>query len=154
MKNAKKQLMTQLLILGTCGALTLAACAPTVAQRGNMLEDFQIESVKAGESTRSDVLRALGSPTTKSPFDERTWYYIGQETEKRGILDPEVVKERIIVVNFDAEGFVVSINEAKNGRVDIPYARSKTPTHGNDDSLLQEFLGNLGKFNPQDELGQ
>ena len=138
---------TTLLILSTC--LLINACTPVVAQRGNMLEDYQMEEVKAGTSTRSDVLRNFGSPTTKSTFDSNVWYYIGQETEKKGILDPKVVKERVVLVAFNDEGIVETVQDVDRERMNIPYERSKTPTHGNDITIMQEFFGNLGKFNPQ-----
>ena len=101
------------------------------------------------ESTRTDVLRNLGSPTTRSTFDPNVWYYIGQETEKRGILDPEVTQERIVLVAFNEEGFVEAIQDVDRERMNIPFVREKTPTHGNENTVLQQFLGNLGKFNPQ-----
>ena len=129
-------------------ALCAGACSPTVSQRGNLLEDFQVQQVTPLESTRSDVLRSLGSPTTKSTFNQNVWYYIGQETHKRGILDPEVVEERIILVAFNEEGFVENIEDIDRQRLNIPYARDKTPTHGNETTIMQQFLGNLGKFNP------
>lgn len=136
-----------LLAFGAC--LLLGACTPTVAQHGNMLEDYQIEQIVTGVHTKSDVLRILGSPTTQAPFSDDIWYYIGQETEKRGILDPEVKQERIVIVAFDENGAVETINEASGDRIDIPVARDKTPTHGNDVTFMQQMLGNLGKFNPQ-----
>ena len=139
------------LALTALGAALLAttACTPTVNQRGNMLEDYQVQEVTAGTHTKSDVLRILGSPTTQSPFNENIWYYIGQETEKRGILDPKVTKERVIVVLFDEAGTVQTIHEADPNRIDIPIERDKTATHGNDMTIMQQFLGNLGRFNPQ-----
>ncbi len=128
--------------------LAVAACSPVTAQRGNMLEDYQISEVKVGESTQSDVLRLIGSPTTQSTFNNNVWYYIGQETQKRGILDDEVVKERIIMVAFDDKGIVREVREETGKRMnDIPYARAKTPTHGNDLTFTQQLLGNLGRFN-------
>lgn len=117
------------------------------AQRGNLLEDHQISEVTPGEHSRSDVLQRLGSPTTQSTFNNDVWYYIGQETEKHGILDHEVVEERIIKVSFNDEGIVESVEEMDEDRVDVPYARSKTPTHGNDLTFMQQLLGNLGRFN-------
>lgn len=129
-------------------ALGISACSPTVAKRGNLLEDYQIAEITEGQSTRSEVLRNLGSPTTRSTFDPNVWYYLGQETEKHGILDPEVVNERIIVVAFNEEGVVDIIREIDNERLDIPFKRDKTPTHGNEVTALQQFFGNLGRFNP------
>lgn len=128
-------------------ALSTAACTPTIAQRGNMLQDYQISEVQKNIHTRTDVLRILGSPTTQATFDQNIWYYIGQETEKRGILDPEVIKERIVVVAFNEEGIVQTVQDIDRGRINVPISDAKTPTHGNDPSLAQEFFGNLGRFN-------
>jgi outer membrane protein assembly factor BamE (lipoprotein component of BamABCDE complex) len=149
-RNLKKTIL-----LMTCSAgLLAAACAPTLAVRGNMLEDYQLAEVKPGTSTRSDVLRSLGSPTTQSTFDSNIWYYIGQETQKSGILDPKVIKERIVQVTFTSEGIVQEARDIDRAHMDIPYTRDKTPTHGNDASALQEFFGNLGKFNPKGAEGK
>ena len=127
--------------------LVLNACSPIKAQRGNLLQDYQISDVQIGEHSRSDVLRLLGSPTTQSTFNPNIWYYIGQETEKRGILDDEVAKERIVVVAFDQNGIVQTVEDTDSERLNIPYAKGKTPTYGNDQSVLQQFFGNLGRFN-------
>ncbi len=131
-----------LLLLGTA-----TACSPVTSQHGNMLQDFQVEEVKPGEHTRSDVLRILGSPTTQSTFNNNIWYYIGQETEKRSILDHEVTDERIVAVAFDENGVVQTLEHLDGDRENIPYTRTKTPTHGNDLTFMQQLLGNLGRFN-------
>lgn len=128
-------------------SMVLSGCTAVTSKRGNMVENHQIELISAGTSSQHDVLNTLGSPTTQSTFDVNTWYYIGQETEKHGIFDDEVVAERIIAVRFNDEGIVESINEAEEERNNIPYARAKTPTHGNDLTFMQQLLGNLGRFN-------
>lgn len=132
------------------GALAVSACTPITAQRGNFLEDYQIKQIKPQEHTESDVLKILGSPTAKAPFHKEIWYYLGQETEKRGILAPEVVDERIVIVMFDEEGRVAQIGDIEDERIDIPYSRDRTPTHGHNMTLMQQLLGNLGRFNPQE----
>lgn len=131
-------------------ATLLSGCTPTSTVRGNMVQDYQLSEVVAGQDSRTDVLRKLGSPTTKAPFDENVWYYLGQETEKKGILDPKVKEERIVVVFFDEEGVVQDVKDIDNERVDLPYVRNKTPTSGNEVTVLQQLLGNLGKFNRED----
>lgn len=132
--------------------LVLAGCAPTVAQHGNMLEDYQVKEVVPGTHTRSDVLKLLGSPTTQGTFEDDVWYYVGRKTEKHGILDPKVVQERIITVTFDKEGVVQSVKDSDGSEgIEVPYAEQTTPTHGNDLTIMQQFLGNLGRFNPQTE---
>lgn len=149
MKNFRKTTYTAVVSLMILGFA--AACTPTHNVRGNILQDYQLEEIVPGEDSRTDVLRKLGSPTTKSTFDESIWYYIGQETEKRGVLDPEVIDERIIMVRFDGNDIVQEIKNIDNKRIDLPYVRRKTPTSGNEISVLQQFLGNLGKFNKAPE---
>ncbi len=138
-----------LLALALTGALALSACAPTVANRGNMVKDYQMVTLEPGTSTKSDVLKALGSPTTQDAFDDNAWYYIGQVTSKKGVLDPKVTDERIVMVNFDDTGILQTIKDVGGNREDIPLERRKTPTSGNEVTVLQQFFGNLGKFNGQ-----
>lgn len=134
--------------------LGVSACTPTIAKRGNLLEDDQVKQITPGVHTRTDALKILGSPTTQSPFDENVWYYIGQETEKTGIFDPKVTKERIIAVTFDENGTIKQIVEIPPGQEDVPLETATTPTHGNDITLMQQLLGNLGKFNNSKEANR
>lgn len=141
MKKINKPVLFCILILMS------SACAPVTAKRGNMLENHQLEQITPGTSTKSDVLRVIGSPTTQSTFNPDIWYYIGQTTEKRGILDQQVVDERVFSLTFDQDGVLQAVEEVTGDRENIPYARAKTPTHGNDFTFVQQLLGNLGRFN-------
>jgi outer membrane protein assembly factor BamE (lipoprotein component of BamABCDE complex) len=140
---------TPLSIVASCALalIILSACAPIKATRGNMLDDFQMRQIMAGTDTRDDVVRKVGSPTAISPFDNRIWYYIGQKTEKHGILDPKVTQERIVVVTFGADGIVDSVRERRDGRENVQMVDRVTPTSGNEYTFLQQLLGNLGRFN-------
>lgn len=135
------------LSIGFVSTLLISACTPTTASRGNMVEDFRLAEVQPGVSTRTNVLKSLGSPTTQAPFDDNIWYYIGQTTEKRGIFDPEVVEERIIVVAFNDEGIVEQLEEIDADRLAVPIEDRKTRTGGNEVGIVEQLLGNLGRFN-------
>lgn len=100
-----------------------------------------------GFHTRYDVLSKLGSPTAVAPFNENIWYYIGQETSKKGILDPKVQEERVVMVRFDEGGSLLEVADVEGGRVDVPIERAKTATHGNEVTLMQQLLGNIGRYN-------
>lgn len=130
-----------------CVLAFLSACTPTQITRGNLVEAEQIEKVKLGFHTRSDILRYMGSPTAKAPFDENKWYYVGQEAEKRGILDEEIVAEQVVVVEFNDKGVVQNVETLTPDRVAVPYERGKTKTHGNDYTFVEQLLGNIGRFN-------
>lgn len=129
---------------------TATACAPTKTVRGNMVEDHVLASVQPGVDNAADVMRKLGSPTARDPFDPSIWYYIGQHTEKRGILDPQVMEERVVIARFNQEGRLESLSERAGERLDIPVSRDKTPTSGNEVTFMQQLLGNLGKFNREE----
>lgn len=129
----------------------LTACTPQVATHGNLVTDDQIHEIKTGIDTREDVVNKIGSPTTVAPFTDNTWYYIGQRTEKKGILDPALKKERVIIVHFTPEGIVDQVAERQGTREEIPIVQRTTPTSGNDFTFIQQMLGNLGKFNTQPE---
>lgn len=129
-------------------AFFATACTPMTATRGNLLDDYQLQQVRAGTSTREEVTRILGSPTTQDPFDPNVWYYIGQRTKKKGIFDPRVVEERIYRLTFDKDtGILAEFAPVDNQRNDIPIAADKTPTSGSEMTAVQQAIGNLGKFN-------
>jgi len=134
------------------GLILASGCTPQVATRGNLLEDYQMKEVLPGLDAKEDVIRKIGSPTSIAPFDENTWYYMGQRTSKKGIMDPEVTQERIVVVTFNTEdGRVDKIVERRDGRDDIPIVQRHTPTSGNEYTFIQQLLGNLGKFNAPEQ---
>lgn len=137
-----KTLMTMIL-----ASSLLMACTPTQSTRGNLVEDFRMEDITVGISTQTNVLKSLGSPTTKATFDDDVWYYIGQKMKKKGIFDDEVVEERVIVVAFDDKGIVQKMEDVDANRLEVPKSRDKTYTGGNDVSIVEQLLGNVGRFN-------
>lgn len=139
--------------ISTLAVITTAACTPSQTTRGNFLEERQINDVKVGEHSRYDILQYMGSPTSTAPFNENKWYYIGQKTEKRGILDDEVLEEKIVVVEFDNKGIVSKVELLDSNREDIPVNKNKTATAGHEVTIIQQMLGNLGKFNPPSTAG-
>ncbi len=132
------------------GALVamLAACSPVVATRGNLLDNERLAQITVGRSTENDVAAIFGSPTTVSTFDELTWYYIGQRTEKVAFFDPEIVERRVVVVEFDGLGVVRRMEElGLDDAEDILLVERETPTLGRRLSLFEQLLGNFGRFN-------
>ena len=127
----------------------LTACSPTEAIRGNIVEDYRMAEVVPGVSSRTNVLQSLGSPTTVAPFDDNVWYYIGQKTEKTGIFDPKEVDKKIVVVAFSQDGIVETIEKVDAASMNVPHVRRKTPTSGNEITVMEQLIGNVGRFNKQ-----
>ncbi|NBX65815.1 MAG: outer membrane protein assembly factor BamE [Proteobacteria bacterium] len=134
-----------LLLLATTLALT--ACAPTRNTNGMYLDEVDITKLQAGTSTRADVLQTLGTPSTTAVFDENTWYYVGQKTEKNAFFDAKVTDKKVYEVKFNEEGVLASIQQVEGSAINVPIVRRKTPTSGHDLTAAQQLLGNLGRFN-------
>lgn len=130
-------------------SLILSACTPMAATRGNLPEEYQLKEILPGIDGKDDVMRKIGSPTTISTFDDNKWYYMGQKTKKKGIMDPELTQEKIILVKFDLDGKVGAVTEQRGTREEIPIVQRTTPVSGNEYTFIQQMIGNVGKFNKQ-----
>lgn len=136
------RVMAALLVVGA------TACAPVVATRGNLIDDERFARVTVGRSNVNDVASAFGSPTTVSTFDRRTWYYIGQRTEKVAFFDPEIVERRVIRIEFSDSGIVRQVEDLdlEDAQI-VELVERETPTLGRRMGVLEQLLGNFGRFN-------
>jgi outer membrane protein assembly factor BamE (lipoprotein component of BamABCDE complex) len=136
--------------VGLALALSVAACAPRIDQRGNKPDEDQVVQINPGVDDKNRVAELIGTPSTISTFDDRTWYYISKRTETTAFFDPEVKDQEVLAINFDEGGIVESmkIYGQEDGRT-IAYVDRTTPTEGNELTIMQQLLGNLGRFNPE-----
>ena len=143
MMSALGRILTVALLIG------LAACTPRETMRGAVVDPEKVVLVKAG-ATQTQVTSILGSPSSTSTFAERgnTWYYITVETETLAFFAEKTVEQRVVAVDFDGSGKVTEVRRygLKDGQP-IDFVARETPTKGKELGLLEQFLGNLGKFN-------
>ena len=136
------------LLLPLALGLAVTACSGTVDRRGYRVSERDIEQIQIGLSTEQDVLTIMGTPTTRGTFDENVWYYIGSETEQWAFLEADLVDRDIIEIHFDDAGYVASIdNYGPEIAQEVNPVDRETPTRGNRVTLIQQLLGNLGRFN-------
>jgi len=134
-------------------ALTvLGACSPIIAQEGNVPDPDQVVQINPGVDDKNRVTQLLGSPSTVSSFQDRTWYYISRRTEQTAFLDPKVVEQEILAITFNDQNIVedMKVYGLENGRM-VAMNDKVTPTYGNNLSVMQQLLGNLGRFNNPDK---
>ena len=124
----------------------LSACTPTIANRGNLIDEEKLSSIEPEFSTREDVVILLGSPTQVATFDENTWYYFGRSTQQTSFLDPEVIEQKAITVTFNDAGYVLTVEkqDPEQARAVAPIAR-RTPTYGRKTTIIEQLVGNLGR---------
>ncbi len=136
------------IFLALLAGMALSACTPVMATRGNFLEDDQLRGVQIGVSTKDEIQQKLGTPTTTDPFNKNKWFYIGEKTSTKAFFDPKIQARRVIVMQFDDNGFLQSANELdeKSGK-QIEIVKKVTPAPGREMNAFEQFLSNLGKFN-------
>lgn len=127
---------------------TTTGCVKNIENTGYSFKAQQLASLKKGESLKTDVRRALGSPSATSDFGKEVWYYIGTQYESIIFLDPKIKEQTVIAVSFDETSHVDSVvkftqDHARNVIISDEF----TKTEGHDMSIIEQLLGNVGRFN-------
>ena len=128
-------------------ALVLAGCAISVDQRGKLPDPDRVAEVQPGKTTKEQVVKILGSPSSSSTFDDNTWYYISRKTKQVAFFKPEVLDQQVFVVNFDDKGVVKNRDHKTlaDGAAITP-APGATPSPGREMTFLEQLIGNVGRF--------
>lgn len=110
------------------------------------------KEIEIGKTSKEDVRRVLGSPSTMSSYPPETWYYISRERETVAFLAPELKGQKVARIEFDEAGKVSKFEQfGKDAAREMDYVERKTPTEGRTLGLAEQLLGNLGRFNtPRD----
>lgn len=134
-------------------ALLLYGCAPPIP-RGALIEKEDYSQLTPNTSTQSDVLGTLGSPTTHATFDDNTWIYVSMIKDLVPLAHPAVRKQQVLVLNFDSGGVLRKMNIlGRHDAFPVRMVNDKTPTPGTQISVIQELLGNVGRYNPMSSMG-
>ncbi|OFX07640.1 MAG: hypothetical protein A2516_11600 [Alphaproteobacteria bacterium RIFOXYD12_FULL_60_8] len=122
-------------------------CAENIHTRGNDPNPDMLAMLKPGEQSRMDVEALLGSPSNTATFDNETWYYISSTFKQVAFFAPEEVSRKVIAVSFTQDGYVKEVASfgLQDGKV-VEISKRETPTAGNEIGLLEQLMGNLGKF--------
>jgi len=128
-------------------AAVLAGCESQVDVRGNLPDPEAVNLIKPGQSTRAQVETNLGTPSTIATFDKETWYYIGGRVKSVSFFRPELLERKVVVVRFNERGVVEDLRQldADDGK-DVAVVQRETPTKGRELTLLQQLIGNIGRF--------
>jgi outer membrane protein assembly factor BamE (lipoprotein component of BamABCDE complex) len=136
------------LLMTIAAGAALSACSTTVEQRGNLPPPEEIAQIHPGKTTKDQVVKILGTPSSISVFNDKNWYYISSRTKQFSFFDPKVLDQQVFVVDFNDDGIVKAVDHKtlQDGKEIAPIARA-TPAPGRELSFLEQLIGNLGKFN-------
>lgn len=133
-------------------AVLAAACTPEIGHHGHMADAEDLERVRPGATSRAQVRQLLGSPSATSAFGPEIWYYMGKRISRTSFLDPEVIESKAVAIRFDEAGVVREVDAY--GKADlrtVALVERETPAHGRELSLVEQLLGNIGRFGAADE---
>ena len=128
----------------------VTACEPTVSTHGHVWRGVSPEEIQPGVDTRETVLQRLGSPSAEGLEENVPWIYVTERELNRGVRPVVVLEQLVVVIRFDSGGTVVSVSElGPQDRIDVSLSDRETPTRGQSLNLLQQLLGNIGRFQTQ-----
>ena len=107
-------------------------------------ENANFEELEIGKTTKNEVVKLLGSPSTTSNFDEeQSWIYINSEFRRFIFLDGTNTDQKILILSFNQN--VLNNKEllSKNDINNIKYEESVTDSRGKKVNWVKEFFTNL-----------
>jgi outer membrane protein assembly factor BamE (lipoprotein component of BamABCDE complex) len=130
------------------GALIpLAACETIVDQRGFSPTPGSVEKLEVGSQSREDVVRLIGSPSAVATFNPNVWYYISQKQETWAFTKPVMLEQDVLQLNFNDSGRLQAMKKYDLSEArDIAMVSRITPTAGKELTVLEQIMGNVGRF--------
>jgi len=137
--------------LALLGALALplavAGCDTTVDQRGFAPTPGSLEKLEIGTQSREDVVRLIGSPSAVATFNPNVWYYISQKQEYYAFFKPAMLDQNVIQLSFNESGRLTTMKKYDLADAkDIDMVSRITPTAGKEMTVLEQIMGNVGRF--------
>ncbi|NJO56233.1 MAG: outer membrane protein assembly factor BamE [Rhodospirillales bacterium] len=130
------------------GAAALSACEGRVAVHGNPIDPDQLARLAPGRTSKTDVVGMFGSPSNIPPFDDNTWLYMSNRERTLAFFAPNRWMRQVVVLTFDASNVLQSVETLglEDGR-EVELVSRETPSFGQSPTVIQQMLGNLGRFN-------
>ena len=127
---------------------SIGACESRVSTRGNLPDPGLVAEVSEGGISKQEIAEILGSPSSVNVFGQETWYYISERVESLAFFQPEVKERQILIIKFNKDGIMQAIKhmDLNDGR-QLDHVERKTPTFGQELTVIGQILGNFQKFN-------
>jgi outer membrane protein assembly factor BamE (lipoprotein component of BamABCDE complex) len=140
---ARHMLRPAVVLLG----IMIAGCAVSEDQRGNLPDPEKLAQLQPGTTSKEQVIKILGSPSSESTFDDDVWYYISRKTKQIAFFSPTVLDQQVYIVDFDDKGIVKDVGHKTlaDGEPISP-APGATPSPGRELSFMEQLIGNIGRF--------
>lgn len=139
------------ILLTAFTTLALTGCVSNVDQHGHLVEEDDLQGLQTGHSTKEDVMKTLGSPSSVSTFHDNQWYYISETRERVLFFLPRSVESKTTIMNFDENGLLTSVDfRGEEDKEMVAHVSRETPTAGHSFGFFEQMFGNVGRFGGKD----
>ncbi|WP_413871334.1 outer membrane protein assembly factor BamE [Albidovulum sp.] len=123
----------------------LAACTALYQNHGYVPRDADLEQVAVGKSTREDVAKTVGRPSSTGLLTGGAWYYVGSRFRHYGPREPQEIDRQVVAISFDESGTVENVERfgLEKGQV-VVLSRRVTDSNIKGLGFLRQLLGNIG----------
>lgn len=129
----------------------LSACGERLSSHGHTIDEYDLQDVMIGETTKSDILFSLGKPSFEGAFNSQKIYYVAQNMSQPAGGRAETTSREIFAFVFDEDELLVDIivTDESTG-LQIATLRSKTPTPGAEFGVIEQIFANIRRRNTQE----
>lgn len=124
------------------------SCLKKVENSGYSFDNVDLNDIKAGITTKENVLRELGSPSIKSSLDKEqseVWIYYNDKQHGYLFFNPVIAYQQILTLTFDDEDIVATMNSYdSNHAQNVSISEDYTKKAQAKESLIRDILNNIG----------
>ena len=137
--------------------VTNCSFKPVVKHHGVPFLEKKQALLIVNESNKNDIRKLLGSPSTKSKFDNDIWIYIERkqtQSKLRNLGKMKIFKNDVLVLQIDNYGILKKKDfYNKDDMNDVRIVKASTKDVYNRDSFIYDFLSSM-RQKANDPLGQ
>lgn len=133
-------------VLFTIIFFQINSCGLKVVERHGQIyeKDIDFKELKIGKTTKNEIIESLGSPSTKSIFDdEQNWIYVSSEFKKYVFLEGKNTDQKVLILSFNEDTLKTKEILSKNDINEIHHEETITDSRGKKVNWLKEFFTNL-----------
>ena len=140
-------------------SLFISACTLKKVERhhGVHFLDKKQEKLKINQSNKNDIIKLLGSPSTKSTFDNDLWIYIERKTDNSSLArfgSEKIIVNNVLLLEINNMGLLekkefLNLKNMQN----LKFSELTTNNQYKKNTFLYDFLSSL-RHKINDPLGK
>ena len=128
--------------------LGLSGCGERLSSHGHSIDEYDLQNIVIGDSTKNDILFALGKPSFEGAFGSGKIYYVAQNMVQPAGGRKETTSREIFAFTFDDDNRLqaITVTDESTG-LEIATLDAKTPTPGADFGVFEQIFANIRRRN-------